>query len=351
MEWLFPPCHRAVSGTLITPCEGSPLDPDLVITELSHSPASPEAGESVDATLRVRNLGPAVAPNTRFRLRFSGGGVTRESVLWVGSLASGAERSFVVRSLDSGFGVALGSNRIEVTVDSHDELLEGREDNNYKEISFIGVSASTSGIDFRIRDLDFSPQHPVERERVTVTFDTVNSGSLAASETKVRLAVLDPTGNYVVNELVPVDALEAMTSREEEFSFVGWAPGLYSLVVTMDPTEEVAESREENNSFFVTVDFAEEALCLPCTSGAPNNEVGATLCLEHSNPVFPPSAGAQWICRGVRADGSTCVPSGNHPNGWGFHQPRCPDSASLPPGWHPDVCGNVGICPGLGTAP
>lgn len=345
-EWLFPPCHHSAAGNPVTPCNGNPSDPDLVVSSASHSPALPEVGEPVDLTVKIRNTGGQAAPNTRFRVSFSGGGgAPRQAVFWVGSLTPGAERSFSVSSLDAGYTVRSGQNDVEIVVDADDELTEGREDNNDRLLSFDGQSSPSGGVDLRVRALISSPTHPVEGDEATASFEVVNSGSSASPAVRYHLGVGGPSG-VLLDEYIQVAALDAGDVQTEEFSFHGNEAGDFTVYLHVDPGDEVPESSESNNALSATVTFAEDNPCLPCTTGAPNNGIGATVCAPGTDPE-----GDQWICRGVRADGTTCVADGNHPNGWDWNEPRCPDPATLAPGWHADVCGIPDICPGAGTAP
>ena len=332
-EWLFPPCHLSADGEPVTACEGNPADPDLVVTAASYTPLAPEVGDRVDLTVTIRNNGPQPAPNTRFTVTFSGGQVSRQAHYWVGSLTAGGERSLPVSSLDAGYAVSGGANDVNIVVDSFAELVESREDNNTRQLSFTGHPAPPGGIDLRVTALAASPEVPVEGRQAVVSFEVVNGGSVAAPGVRYKVSLGAPSQMPVENT-VNIGPLAAGARHAEDYAFVGEEPGSYSIRVEADPGNAILESSEVNNVSVTTVTFVADEPCLPCTSGEPGNAVGATLCAPHSNPAFPPSAGAQWICRGVRADGTTCVASGNHPNGWGWNGPRCPDPASLPAGWH-----------------
>lgn len=125
-------------------------------------------------------------------------------------------------------------------------------------------------------------------------------------------------------------------------------PGEAQIEVRVDPQGLLQEGDVTNNQGLAVITIYDSAeSCLPCTTGAPLDTVGSLLCLADPDTGMP-ADGSVWQCQGVRADGTSCVASGNHPNGWGYQGPRCPDPATLPAGLHPDACGIADICPGTG---
>ena len=131
------------------------------------------------------------------------------------------------------------------------------------------------------------------------------------------------------------------------------SPEAYLQELEKVRSQGYAEDNEENNTTLRTF-MVESAAgeCLPCTSGQPNNAVGASYCTAPADPLLPPWQGHLYTCLGVRANGTSCESSGIHPNGWSYTGPRCPDPATLYEGaYHRDLCGNPGVCPGTMPLP
>ena len=101
-----------------------------------------------------------------------------------------------------------------------------------------------------------------------------------------------------------------------------------------------------NDSIYIKYKRPDSNLeCMPCTTGL-NNQIGSNVCVDGTINAW---TGLLMQCMGVRSDGSSCAANANNPNGWQHVSGNCPDPSTLPPGWHPDLCGKPNTCPGQDT--
>lgn len=362
---VFGPCHT-VDGIQVTECEdsgggggggtgggaGAGDGPDLQVTLLRLLDPGLIEGDPVQLTTVLHNTGTATAVNSELEVAYQlPSGETRAQRLWTGSLAPGQSRSFDVRSDANAVAPYLatpGAHRVTVTADHLDDVFEVLEDNNQRSLDFQVESGQSAGADLRVAGLSLEPSNPAAPQQVTLHFAIENVGLEPAPASTYRVAVSPPPGGEPAELEQSLGALGAGDRSEHALVIDSTVAGGYAVSVQADVHGDATESDEGNNTRTRTFTVNPDGDCLPCTSGAPDNQVGDRQC--HDPTEGDPSQGLVWQCYGVRFDGSSCVASGNHPNGWDAIGPRCPDPATLcDQEMHPDLCGNPGICPGTGS--
>ena len=336
----FPACYL-VGDIQVTPCGPTNNGPDLLVSDIDVVNFDPTAGDALQIDFSITNFGGELSPNAKYRLQISGPGGSQWKWGWTGSFDARYTRHFSVSTDDlPGLTDLPGQYTIEVMADYEDTVGELSESNNARTAVAIISEATVGGTDVSISAVSMSPGNPADTDTVTLGFEIKNNGTTTLDEVSYVVQVDGPSP---MAELVSLPELPPGQTHVEHH-LEQPDSGQYDVYVVVDPTNDIEEDYENNNfqdrSFTVQ---ESTATCLPCTSGNPNH-VGAQLCLDDIDE--PPHEGSIWQCDGVRANGTSCNNSGNHPNGWSNIGPRCPDPSTLPPGWHPDLCGNPGICPG-----
>ncbi|MEM7051944.1 MAG: CARDB domain-containing protein [Acidobacteriota bacterium] len=339
-EW----CHRINFGSP-TQGGGAGQVADLSPPYIGLMPGTPVAGDEMELHVTLTNQGGILAPNHHYRvtlLKPDGAIVVRDR--YTGSLGAQRSRHLTIRGFELDYpALQEGPHSITVETDSLEEIEEAVESNNRNQLSFVVAGGPVgSQPDLRVthvRPLDANPisGHPLELE-VTVT----NIGGSLASRSNTLVLATDPA-DHVYAESLATPALAPMAS--ETLLFItnqAVEPGVHEIVVFADNTNEVTES-DELNLAERRLAVADSGLdCLPCTSGA-ENAVGTEVCMSGTAGPWP---GLHHVCRGVRADGTTCSNDPNNPNGWEHVGAQCPRPDTLPLGWHPNACGEPDVCEG-----
>ncbi|MEL7058600.1 MAG: CARDB domain-containing protein [Acidobacteriota bacterium] len=345
---MFGPCH-AVDGQQVTPCTGQPSGSNADLAVVGTTVLGPPApGDAIELVITTQNLGTATAPNTRYRATWQRpDGSTRTQEGWVGSLQAGATRALAIRSDENSatpFTAEVGTYSFSVALDSLGELVENDEGNNTTAASFSVAQPSAGGVDLRAIPLAFDLDHPIAGQTVRASIGVENVGTVAAPPSRYALTV-SPPASAVIRWTGDVPALAAGQRWTDTRLIEVGDEGLLGIALLADSEEQVSESSEHNNHQARSLEVHSPLGCGPCTSGSPR-DVGTLLCFDPDGGADP-ALGTAWQCLGVRPDGSTCVPSGDHPNGWGYAGTRCPDPSTLCSGTlHSDRCGTPGLCPG-----
>lgn len=347
---LFPDCFFASNGTQITPCgesfPGGTNRPDLVVASAEIVTTHPVAGAPLAVRFTIANHGTEPAPSTPWMVQVRWTGDARTFVGTTGSLAPGASRTETVTSDQLVFVPEARAYTYEVTADQNASLAELDENNNRKLVAVhVGEgSIGTGGPDLLASAAGVIPARPMVGTAAQLFVTVSNVGDTSSPESRFEATFIHPDGSMSPwsGDLPPLLPGQAHT---ESFLLVDDRDGAHVLRFEADSQDSLVELDEGNNLAEQVAMVQPTEPCLPCTSGAPNNLVGATQCFESWDGI--PHEGGQYRCIGVRPDGTTCAPDGDHPNGWFGIGLRCPDASTLCAGsLHPDRCGIPDICPG-----
>ncbi|MFD4778999.1 CARDB domain-containing protein [Streptomyces sp. NPDC058427] len=213
-------------------------NPDLTVSELTWSPASPSESDDVTVNAMVRNTGTAPAAATTVDVSI--GGVVAGSAP-VGALAAGA--SATVR-VDVGKR-PMGTYSVSAVVDPTDTVGEQDNSNNSRTAESELVVAQSPGPDLEVLGITSTPANPAVGASVGFTVSVHNRGTTAVnSSTVTRLLVESATLNGTTGA-VPAGGTVTVPISGSWTAKSGGA----NLTATADATDVVEETNENNNVF------------------------------------------------------------------------------------------------------
>jgi subtilase family serine protease len=207
--------------------------PDLVVSSLTHSPASPTTESSVTVTAVVRNDGGALAGASVLRLQLDGGSATTHDVP---SLAPGGTHQ-VQRVLGT---LSAGTHTVTATADVSGAVHESDEGNNQRTDQFSVTPAAWP--DLVVSSLTHSPVSPTTESSVTVTAVVRNDGGALAGASVLRLQL---DGGSATTHDVP--SLAPGGTHQVQRVLGTLSAGTHTVTATADATAAVPESDEGNN--------------------------------------------------------------------------------------------------------
>ncbi|MEU0370187.1 CARDB domain-containing protein [Streptomyces sp. NPDC006283] len=213
-------------------------NPDLTVTDLAWSPASPSETDTVTVDATVRNTGSAAAAATTVNVSLEG---TVAGSAPVGALAAGAATTVRV---DVGKR-AKGSYTVSAVVDPTDTVAEQDDTNNSRTAADKLVVAKAPGPDLEVTGITSNPSAPAVGAMVTFTVAVRNSGTAAVDAgTATRLVAGSTTLNGTTGRIDAGDTVQVPISG----SWTATSGGV-TLTATADATGAVTETNENNNTF------------------------------------------------------------------------------------------------------
>ncbi|MGV9394542.1 discoidin domain-containing protein [Streptomyces olivaceus] len=221
-------------------------NPDLEVTGLATSPASPVESDEITVSATVRNSGAADAPAGKVALRLGG---TKVADAGVPALKAGAEST-----VSASVGVRdAGSYELSAVADEADEIIEENETNNtYTRPEPLVVEPVRSS-DLVAAAVTTSPSSPSAGDDVTFGVALRNQGTQdsAGGSHGVRLDLVDAEGDTVRTLTGAYSGVIAAGGTSPAVNLGTWkaANGSYSLKVTVaDDANELPVKRENNTS-------------------------------------------------------------------------------------------------------
>jgi len=215
---------------------GTPApNPDLVVTAVSWTPASPTENNAITVSATVRNAGTAASGATTVNVSF--GGLVVGSAQ-VGQLAAGASTTVSVAAGTR----TMGSYTVTAVVDPTNTVIEQNDGNNSLTAPAQLVVAQAPGPDLQILGITANPPNPAVGAPVSFTVSLHNRGTTAAPASVTRVAVGGTTlntntGSVAAGATVPVAVTGTWTATA----------GGATVTATADATNVVAETNESNN--------------------------------------------------------------------------------------------------------
>lgn len=167
--------------------------PDLVVTGVTWSPASPQAGNAVAFTATIKNQGGTATPAVKHGVNFT---VDGTQVAWsdndTASLAPGASITLTANGGPAGttWKATAGSHTVQAYVDDQNLIAEGNENNNTLSAPLtVAAAPSLSNGLYRIRNFWQSAQYLYEAKGKLVY------GTPAANDTTSQWALVDLGGH------------------------------------------------------------------------------------------------------------------------------------------------------------
>ncbi|MFJ5777021.1 discoidin domain-containing protein [Streptomyces sp. NPDC093094] len=220
-------------------------NPDLVVTGLTTSPASPVESDDITVSATVRNDGPAAAPASKVALRLGG---TKVATAQVGALAPGAQTT-VTASLGAR---EAGSYELGAVADEANEVVEQNETNNTYTRPTALVVRPVQSADLVAASVTTSPSSPAAGDSVTFRVAVKNQGNQpsAAGAHAVTLALVDDRGT-TVRTLTGTHNGVVAAGDTATVSLGPWTAvnGSYTVrTVIADDTNELPVKRQNNTS-------------------------------------------------------------------------------------------------------
>ncbi|TQS28367.1 CARDB domain-containing protein [Microbispora sp. KK1-11] len=213
-------------------------NPDLTVTNLSWTPASPTETDTITLSATVKNAGTAAAAADSVNL-YVGGALAGAPA--VPALPPGGTAT-VTHAIGTR---AEGTYTVSARVDADNTVFEQNENNNLLNASSSLVVAQAPGPDLQVLGVTPNPRNPAAGTPVTFTVSVKNRGTTATGATTVtRVAV----GGTTLNGSTPSIAAGATVSVAVSGSWTA-ADGGATITATADATGVVAETNENNNTF------------------------------------------------------------------------------------------------------
>ncbi|RCG24513.1 APHP domain-containing protein, partial [Sphaerisporangium album] len=218
---------------------GTPApNPDLTVTGLTWSPASPNETQAITLSATVKNQGTLASPADTVNFNLGGALVGTANVP---ALAIGATATVTANIGTRGEG----SYAVSARVDADNSVFEQDETNNLFTAPSQLVVAQAPGPDLQVLSVTSNPPNPAVGAAVTFTVAVKNRGTAATGATTVtRVAV----GGTTLNTNTPSIAAGATSNVAISGSWTATAGGA-TITATADATNVVAETNETNNTF------------------------------------------------------------------------------------------------------
>ncbi|GGU39216.1 CARDB domain-containing protein [Lentzea flava] len=209
--------------------------PDLTVTNLTWTPASPTETDAIRLTATVRNGGTVASGATSVSFTLGGGNA---GTAQVGGLAAGATTGVTV---DTGRRGA-GSYAAAATVDPANQVAETNEGNNTFTSGSPLVVGPAPGPDLQITGITPNPSSPAAGQQVTFAVQVNNRGTSQAGASVTRVVV----GGSTLNANTPaINAGQTVTVNVGTWTATN---GGATATATADATGLVAETNENNNT-------------------------------------------------------------------------------------------------------
>jgi hypothetical protein len=210
-------------------------NPDLMVSGVTWSPASPTESTDVTVSATVRNAGTAAAPATSVQVSIGG---TVAGTAAVGTLAAGGSTTVTVAAGRR----AQGSYAVTAVVDPANTVPEQNNDNNSLTAAGPLVVGPAPGPDLQVTGITTNPSNPAVGAAVSFTVAVNNRGTSSAAASVTRVTV----GTTTLNGSTQAIAAGATATVAISGTWTATSGGA-TVTATADATNVVAETNETNN--------------------------------------------------------------------------------------------------------
>ncbi|WP_328491824.1 discoidin domain-containing protein [Streptomyces sp. NBC_00414] len=219
-------------------------NPDLEVTGLTASPASPVESDEITLTATVRNSGEAAAPASAVALRLGG---TKVATASVAALAAGA-----TRTVSASIGARdAGTYQLSAVADDAGAVIEQNETNNTYTSPTSLVVRPVSSSDL-VPVLTTTPSGPADGDTVTFKAAVRNQGTTASAGGAhgLTVALVDSKGATVKTLTGSYDGTIAAGATTGAVTLGTWtaANGSYTVRTTVAADANELPVKRENNS-------------------------------------------------------------------------------------------------------
>jgi subtilase family serine protease len=205
---------------------------DLIVQEITWSPANPSLGDTVTFTVSIKNQG-SVQVNPFHVVYYIDD--TSQPSAYMSEISSGATATTTFT-----WKAQAGSHTFKAVVDSNNIITESDETNNEK-----AVALSISAPDLVIQDITWSPDSPATGDMVTFMVTVKNQGDAAASRSYVAYHIDGSSRGYH-----DVPEIDAGATATRTFTWTA-QEGSHTIKAITDMENQVPESNESNNELMV----------------------------------------------------------------------------------------------------
>ncbi|MFJ4682689.1 discoidin domain-containing protein [Streptomyces sp. NPDC088789] len=221
-------------------------NPDLTVTGLTASPASPVETDPVSLTARVANTGSAASPASEVAFYL---GTTRVATANVGALAAGAATD-VTTSIGTRDA---GSYQLTARVDEANTVVEQNDTNNSFTAAGALVVRPVDSADLVASPVGWSPDNPAAGSTVNFSITLKNQGTVASAggAHPVTLTVLNESGGTVRTLTGTYTGSLAAGATSGPIALGSWTAvnGKYTVrTVIADDANELPVKRANNSS-------------------------------------------------------------------------------------------------------
>lgn len=237
------------NGTVENPTGGTP---DLVVTDITWSPASPSTGNNVTFSAVIKNQGSgATSAGTINGVSFF---VDGTQVAWSdNNLSSIPAGGTVTVTANGGPGgkaewvATAGIHTIMAWVDDVNRIAETDENNNQFSKNLTTGGATNNQPDMVITDITYSPASPVAGNNVTFSAVIKNQGNSAGAAGVTVFQVNGVQVSSTANNTTSIAAGNTLTVTASGT----WTAtnGSHNLTAIVDNGNTTVESNESNNSY------------------------------------------------------------------------------------------------------
>ncbi|MFH8800840.1 discoidin domain-containing protein [Streptomyces sp. NPDC017936] len=219
-------------------------NPDLEVTSLTASPASPVESDAITLSATVRNSGESAAPASSLALRLNG---TKVATAAVGALAAGAQTT-----VSASIGARdAGTYQLGAVADDGDAVVEQNETNNAYTAPTALTVRPVSSSDL-VPVVTAAPSGPAAGDTVTFRVAVRNQGTTASAGGGHALTVtlLDSRGSAVRTLTGSHDGTIAAGATTAPVSVGTWtaADGTYTVRATVAADGNELPVKRENNT-------------------------------------------------------------------------------------------------------
>ncbi len=217
-----------------------PDEPDLVVTELTHSPGSPFEGQEVALTATVANQGNTAAENVTVRFMIDGLRLGGDKT--IATLGPGDNTTITSEA----WGSTEGEHDASATAEPGDEIEETDEANNTATHTF---TVEPDEPDLVVSDITTDPAEPEAGQSVTLTATVENQGHTAAGNNTLIFRI---NGTQLGE---PVNVSELAPGESVQVTSINWTAsnGSHELEAQADAGDNVTEADETNNQHTETL--------------------------------------------------------------------------------------------------
>ncbi|MFD6289740.1 discoidin domain-containing protein [Streptomyces sp. NPDC060205] len=219
-------------------------NPDLEVTALTASPASPVESDEITLTATVRNSGEAAAPASAVALRLGG---TKVATASVAALAAGA-----TRTVSASIGARdAGTYQLSAVADEANAVIEQNETNNTYTSPTSLVVRPVSSSDL-VPVLTTTPSGPADGDTVTFKAAVRNQGTTASAGGAhgITVTLVDSKGATVKTLTGSHDGTIAAGATTGAVTLGTWtaANGSYTVRTTVAADANELPVKRENNT-------------------------------------------------------------------------------------------------------